>query len=115
MKKISNLDSEIMDFLGEPINLGTPAEPMHVNVKKVLVNHIGSIKPKDGEEAIRAYSIGLKIAQSNGSVALEDADFKLLEKSLEDMKYSSLVMGQVFMVLKDAKTVLVEGAPEPSV
>jgi len=73
--------------------------------RKMLKIVAGNSQPKAGtDEAIDLFQIGLKL-KSDGDVALEDAEFRLLHNKCKDnpANFTSHILGQILLMLKEAE------------
>ena len=116
MKCLDGLNRDIVDFTGNAI-VGLDRDgqtQVRLKFKTALLNHVGGYKAKRGEDAIKAFMVGQKIAQANGKVHLEDAEFDLVKETLGEAQYTALIMGQLYQAMNEATIVQVEGAPEPA-
>ena len=72
-----------------------------VNIKDIIVNHLGSHVGKDGKENIYAYQLGMKVMVSQDALQVEDAEFEFIKKTLNRTPplSSALIIGQVLDIM----------------
>lgn len=106
MRRIK-LDVIIMDKLGiadsGPLK-DTTGDP--ITMRRAIITHCGMFETSNGEEAIHAFDLGIKIKNAGPTISVEDADYKFLkDKTLGQPKYVSMIMAQVLKEFHDAETV----------
>ena len=98
MKKIKLVDLKTFD--GEIMTVN--AENKNLNVKDVLLNHLGMFHGKNGKESILAYTIGQKIAGAKKEIELEDAEYELIKRALDRQPpiMTALGVGQTLKIME---------------
>lgn len=103
MKIIDRLDTKPDHY--EKIPEG--AESLIPTFKQMICKHIAVSAPKDSENAIWLYQVGIKIMSSDGkSVQLEDADFKAMADCVRANfgQYNTNYQAQLLLLLKEWET-----------
>lgn len=91
MKKIENLENKMKEYTGKEIEGGS--------IKDALLNVIGSSKQPSGRDTLKIHRVAMKIMEAKGSVELEDYDFELVKKAVEESGYLTLIKAQLLGVL----------------
>lgn len=115
------MNTVIKDFEGNPLKEpdGKSKETKPIRIGSLLINALGRFSSPMGEEVILSYHLGLKLHQirtKNGpSVELENAEFSLLQKALEQngSQYVALVLGQALCILKESENSKVDKKKKP--
>lgn len=90
-EKNINFDIPLKDFLAEEI--------IGANIKELILNTIGTSKAKDGPKAIKAFNLGIKIANNE---ELKSEDIVILRTIITDTDYLAvLAKGQILKMLED--------------
>lgn len=99
MKKFKII--ELKTFDGEPIkDIQTKKK---LTSRDIILNHLGLFQGR-GDENIKAYDIGIKIAQlKTQDIILEDAEYELVVKALEKQPpvMSALAIGQTLKSMEE--------------
>jgi len=101
MRKVKLEDLE--NFDGKPIK----QEDKTINVKDILLSHLGLHIGNNGKENILAFDLGKKVHESKKFLLLEDAEHDLVKKVLQRKSpiNPALVIGQVLKILEAAEVV----------
>lgn len=101
MKTIKEVDTK-----PQPVN-ETDDMGRIVTYRQMFKNAVALIAPKSGAYAIDMFQLGLKLKVDGSDVALEDAEFKLLNEALESnpLNWPSHFLGQALLKLKEAEKV----------
>ncbi len=86
-----NFNRPILDFRGEPIE--------KIKIKELLLQVIGSYKSRDGEESIKAYSLGVQIHKDQVLVADEIVLLRKIVEGAEQLP--TISKGQILLMLKN--------------
>lgn len=102
--KTLQIDAILKDFAGEDI-LGVDGP---LTTKSMLLQCVGAFFTSPSpEENIEANRVGQKLYDSEGSIELEDAEFKLLNKAvnktLKDQRYSVMIMTPILQLMESIK------------
>ena len=109
MKTISKLNDKLIPLFqdGElPEDVLERIRGTIPTLRQMLVRLAGGPKPKDGEESIWAFQVGMKLrSATDDSVDLEDADFNLLKNRAKDnaMGWNSWELGQIRLHLEECE------------
>jgi hypothetical protein len=98
MKTLSGLDDKPV-----PINDDDDTTNI-VSYRKMFQHAVALAVPKSGVHAVDLFQLGLKL-KLDGAVALENAEFKLLEEVVEanPLQQRAHFLGQAMLKLKEAQ------------
>ncbi len=77
-KLLKGLNETLKDFDGNELK---DADNLPITIKTLIKNSIASTKADD---SIRAMDLALKIHNANNQLEVEDADFNLIKKAVDD-------------------------------
>lgn len=99
MKSIDHTH-ELKDLGGEYITEGNDK----LTVSDALVKVISGARPASAKESRTSFSVAMKLANVDFDGYLEDAEFDLCVKALEEnaVGYANVVRGQVLLILDKA-------------
>jgi len=103
VKTINGLNSKLQHFDESAPEVMTASLP---TFKKMFLNLLGGGQPKDGDEAIEMFALGLKIrANQEDEILLEDRELNLLKtKCLANPAgWMAHFLAQAILKLKDAE------------
>lgn len=104
MKKLIGVDEKLGYFTDEIDEKSREALPTY---RKLFKAAVGMVKAKDGDQAIDLHQLGLKlcVANSDGCLEIEDAEFKLLKQVCGDnpVQWIASFHGQVMVRLKESE------------
>ena len=111
MKKLANKILE--DLEGEPLTTNEKGKTVPLSIVKVLLPHFNTNRTS-GEESIKIYQLGCKIADiKNGTayILLEDAELELLQKICDppEKLYGAVVYGQLELAFASAEDHKIDG------
>ena len=91
----------IVDFSGGIIP-GEKGEP--VRVRDILLQYLGAFLSEKGKDLVIARKVGQAVYDCKiDKLALEDAEFEILEKSIAKPRHGALLMAPLFAAVEDAK------------
>lgn len=99
----------LVNFEKKPLQDPTrEGEDKTVYLRDYLIQMVGTLfQAENKERAILAYRVAQKLYDCKSlNIALEDAEFKLIESAVEKPRQGTAVMvsGQVYLMLEEAKT-----------
>ena len=101
MKQL-DISMVLVGFNNEPIK---SPDQKDLTIKDVLISTLHLVRVSNGKDAMAIHKLGHKIYDSKGTLELEDAEFELIEKYIDEnpAQYFALIIGQVKEVLEGAK------------
>ena len=96
--KSLNVNEVIRSFNDQPV-IGADSKPF--TIKDLVLQYVGSYETRKPDEHIGVFVIGQKLwVCEAGQLELEDAEFKLLKKTLEIPKHATAVMAPLLKWLE---------------
>ena len=105
MIKIKGLDDRVIPILTDGLTQEQLAQAM--TYRKVFVGIISNSIAKSGEEAIELVQLGLKLKLTEPEVDIEDSEFKLLKKTIDENKngiLNTLLQGSALILLNKCES-----------
>lgn len=103
--KLTELDSILISFTSTPLkSINESGEETILSRRIVLLNCLGSMKPKDGIQSINIYKLGIRLA-SDKFIDITAEEFILLRECIEQNVpgYFPVVQGQILDYLLSAE------------
>lgn len=104
MIKLNGLEKNLVDFSGVPMKHEITGK--FVVMKDILLQCVGTFATRDGQEATMTIAVGQKIYNAkDGKVELEDAEYSLLEKMIENpsQPQQAIVFAQLIKFIQKVK------------
>lgn len=100
-----NLELEILTFKKVPFIDG---EGKNLNLRSVLMEHVGMYKASSGAEAVKMWSIGVKLAESSGEIEINSDEVALIKKALDSPIMAAIIVAQAVNALNEGSIIVEE-------
>jgi hypothetical protein len=75
-----------------------------LTVRELCLQYVGTFESENGKDCIIARKIGQRIYDcTEDMIALEDAEFNILERSMQKPRHIAIVMGHLLEIMDDVK------------